>query len=133
MTTAEVIGIIVSIIGIIIAYIALKKDHYSEPSEELENLKLHFLMTKTLSEHVQTQLQDHILKHDAAEKLIFEGVTFGKYLQLMKENYDNSFNDERYNQLSHLKLTKPMIASVTQSLQSQFSALQQVQTLMKTL
>lgn len=129
----EAIGIVTGVVGLIIAFIALKKDHYSKPTEELNHLKLQFQMTKTLSEKVQQQLESYIELNNTGNNLIFHNVTYSKYLSMMKDNYDQSLTIDRYNQLDTLKFTKSNILSLTKSLETQFTALQQVETLMKTL
>ena len=129
----EIFGIVLAVIGVVIAIIALKKDHYSKPKEELSHLILQFEMTKTLSEKVQQEVHTYIENNSASEQFLFPGITFKKYLSMMKDNYNQSLTSEMSNNLKNLPLTKPNIESMTKSLETQFEALQQVQNLLKTL
>lgn len=133
MSSAEIISIIIGFVSILIAFIAFKKDHYSKPVEELENLILHFNMTKALSEKVQQRIQDYIEKYNASDRLMFNGITFHKYLELMKENYKESFTTEKLDLLNSTQLSKATIKSLTDSLQLQFTNLLQVENMMKAL
>lgn len=133
MTTAEYISIIIGIICAIVAVIALKKDHYTRPIEEVQNLKLQFTMTRALSQEVQKLIENYICQYNASNKLMYDGITFGQYLNLMKTKFNESFNDEMFRFLDSKELSKPTIESMTKSLEQQFSSLQQVQCQMKTL
>lgn len=130
---AEIITIIIGILGLLVAFWALKKDHYSKTNEELQHLKLQFNMTKKLMENVKEQLIKHIQLNDAKDKIMFENLTFNKYLSLLKENYQSSFNNEMCNLLNSKELTKSNILSITKSLEAQFVNLQQVENFIKSL
>ncbi len=58
---------------------------------------------------------------------MFANISFGAYLTEMKESYEENLSDELYNSLDTLNLTKPIIKSMIKSLETQFSALQQIQ------
>jgi len=72
------IEITIAIIGIVIAlttYIQGQKPteiKLSEPNEEIENLKVHFLVNQKLSLEIQEILENYIVDNNAYEKLIFE-------------------------------------------------------------
>ncbi|MNU24749.1 hypothetical protein D3C71_130800 [compost metagenome] len=90
-------------------------------------------MTRALSQEVQKLIENYICQYDASNKLMYDGITFGQYLNLMKTKFNESFNDEMFRFLDSKELSKPTIESMTKSLEQQFSSLQQVQCQMKTL
>lgn len=64
---------------------------------------------------------------------MYDDITFGQYLNLMKTKFNESFNEEMLRFLDSKELYKQTIKLMTKSLEQQFSSLQQVQYQMKTL
>ncbi len=132
------IEITIAVIGIVIAlatYIQAQKPteiKLSEPKEELESLKVHFLMNQKLSLEIQEILEDYINENNASEKLIFENMSFSKYLNFVREEHENGLSDKAYQMLS-LQLTRPIIESMSLSLQNQYNNLTMVKNMLKTL
>ena len=132
------IEITIAVIGIVIAlatYIQAQKPteiKLPEPKEELESLKVHFLMNQKLSLEIQEILEDYINENNASEKLIFENMSFSRYLNFVREEHENGLSDKAYQMLS-LQLTRPIIESMSLSLQNQYNNLTMVKNMLKTL
>lgn len=133
MSNEFVIGTIIAVLGLIVAWITFRKTFFSKPKEELQHLKIQFNMVKTLMEEVILQIETHIRINGAKDKLMFDNITFGKYLELTKEHYSKSFSDDMYRFLDNPKITKPNIESMIKSFENQLTNLQQINYLMKTL
>jgi len=132
----EIIGLIIAVAGLYIAYITLKKSFPSvipEPIEEKNNLLVNFKTNQILSIEVQNLISTHIQNNDAANNLIFEGVTFEKYLTLMKSEFNKCLSNELYEKISKETLTKPNIQSMLESLTVQKTALTELKGFMLTL
>lgn len=133
MSNEFVIGTIIAMLSLIVGWITYRKTFFSKPKEELQHLKIQFNMVKALMEEVILQIETHIRANNAKDKLMFDHLTFGKYLEMTKEHYDKSFSDEMCRFLDTPEITKPIIESMTKSLENQLVNLQQVNYLMKTL
>lgn len=135
MTTEIIIGII----GIVIAiatYIQGQKPNeikLPEPKEEMDNLKVHFIMNQKLSLEVQNILEQYIVENNASEKLLFDNISFSKYLDFVKTEHENCLSEKVYQNLSEPIYTRANIESILQSLQSQNSNLMMVKNTLKTL
>ena len=119
--------ILITIIGLIIALLTFWYSFYRKPKEELDHLKVQFNATQQLSKEVQRELENYINNTKSREQLMYPNITFGSYLIEMRESYKENLSDDLYNKLNNLKLTKPIIKSMTESLETQFKALQQIQ------
>lgn len=120
--------IVLSIVGILVAIVTFYFSYYSKPTEELNNLKAQFRVTQQLSKSVQNNIEEYANRMNSWEHPIFEGITFRAYLNQMKKSYEENLSNKLFNELSRLKLTKANIESMTKSLESQQSALLQIQT-----
>ncbi|MFP9098638.1 hypothetical protein ACLI09_06245 [Flavobacterium sp. RHBU_24] len=129
----EITGLIVGIIGVIVAIATYNRQFNQpppvfeepEPIAEKNNLKVHFQMTKKLSLEVQNLIQKHIDKGNA-NRMMFEGITFQQYLNMQKAEFDKCFSDELYNNIDLLPYSKQNIESMLNSINGQFGALQQM-------
>ena len=135
MTTEIIIGIVG--IGIAIAtYLQGQKPSeikLPEPKEEMDNLKVHFIMNQKLSLEIQNILEQHIMKNNASEKLLFENMSFSKYLDFVKTDYENCLSEKIFQTLSVNKLTRANIESMLLSLQNQNANLMMVKNMLKSL
>ncbi|WP_046758319.1 hypothetical protein [Kordia jejudonensis] len=131
-TTIGILGFIT----IIIAIICFKYSFFSKPkeeeivevAEETDPLETQFKATQKLSEEVQLDIENYIVKANAANKLLFKDMTFSNYLAHMKETHDENLSDSLYERLRNLELTKSNTVFLIKSLEFQFSALQQMKT-----
>ncbi len=64
-------GIVISIIGVLIAGWAIKLQFFSKPQEELDLLKLQFRTTQKLSLQVQKELEDLIIQYNGWYREMF--------------------------------------------------------------
>ena len=132
------IEITIAIVGIVIAlatYIQGQKPteiKLPEPKEEIENLKVHFLMNQKLSLEIQEFLENYIVENNASEKLLFENMSFSKYLNFVREEHENGLSEKAYKMISQ-QLTRPIIESMLSSLQNQNNNLIMVKNTLKTL
>lgn len=129
----ENIGVLIGILSGIIAIIGYFKPWKQKPTEEREHLKIQFDMNKALSIKIQHQLENHININNAEQSLMLQGMTFGKYLEFVKNNHQAYLNDDLRKVIDDPKLTKPNIDSMTKSLEQQFLNLQQTHNLLLTL
>lgn len=120
--------IIIGILGLIIAWFTFKYTFFSKPIEELNHLKLQFRSNQKLSKEVQKELEDYIVKADAANNYIFPNITFQNYLKEIREAHAENLSDELYDKMSKLELPKSTIISMTKSLERQFEGLLDTQT-----
>lgn len=123
MTDGEILGLVGTAIGLVLSYIALKKDHFSKPKDELENLEVHFRVNQTLSTDIQKDLEQHIIYRNCGDQYMRPGVTLNMVLGEIRSNHEMCLSDEVLERNKTLKLTKPLIQSMTQSLQDQYKAL----------
>ncbi|WP_114900904.1 hypothetical protein [Kordia sp. SMS9] len=136
--------ITIGILGFIIAIIAIidfKYGFFSKPAEkekleeeeEIDPLEAQFKATQKLSEEVQLDIENYILKANAAHKLLFKDMTFSNYLTHMRETHHENLSDSLYERLSNLELTKSNTVFIIKSLEYQFSALLQIKNKMQLL
>lgn len=123
----KIMGIVISIIGVLIAGWAIKLQFFSKPQEELDLLKLQFRTTQKLSLQVQKELEDLIIQYNGWYREMFPNITYGAYLEEMKSSYKKNLSDELLNNIVSLNPTKSTIMSMIKSLETQFEALNQVQ------
>lgn len=120
--------IVVGILGLIIASVSFYYGFFRKPKEELEHLKIQFKSTQNLSKKLQKELYYLIENNNCGDDTMFDGVTYTQYLNELKLGYDEHLSNNLYSKLENLDLTKPIINSMTKSLENQFSALQEIQT-----
>ncbi|MFK7749008.1 MAG: hypothetical protein AB8B65_11490 [Kordia sp.] len=132
--------ITIGILGIITAIIAIidfKYNFFSKPKEDDEEkidlLEVQFRATQKLSEEVQLDIENYILKADAANKLLFKDMTFSSYLTHMRKTHNENLSDSLYEKLCDLELTKSNTVYIIKSLEFQFSALLRIKNKMQLL
>jgi len=118
---------IIGVIGIAIALLTFWYSFHRKPTEELDHLKVQYKSTQQLSKELQIELENYINKTNSWDAPLFPNISYGSYLTEMKESYKKNLSDDLYNKLDSLNLTKPIIQSMTKSLETQFNALQQIQ------
>ena len=135
MTTEIIIGIV----GIAIALATYKQGQkpneikFPKPKEEMDNLKVHFIMNQKLSLEIQDALEQYIIKNNASKKLLFENMSFSKYLDFVKKEHENCLSEKMYQTLSEPIYTRANIESMLLSLQNQNNNLMIVKNQLKTL
>ncbi|MRX69009.1 hypothetical protein SAMN06265349_104309 [Flavobacterium resistens] len=134
------IEIVIGLIGLCIAiatFVQSQKPQevkFIEPNEEMEELKISFKMNQKISLEIQDLLKKHIEGNKCPDELFFQKMTFTKYLQFLKDNYNECLSDEVYERtLSRSIYTRPVIASMSNSLQNQFQNLMLVKNYIKAL
>lgn len=120
--------IIIGVLGLVIAGLTFKYTFFSKPTEELNHLKLQFRSNQKLSQEVQKELEDYIIKANAADDFIFPNITFQNYLTEIRETHAENLSDKLYDKLNELTLPKSTILSMTKSLETQFAGLLETQT-----
>lgn len=123
--------IFIGIIALVIAILTFKFSFFRKPTEELEHLKIQFKLTQKLSKEVQKNLASYIKLNDSSNEILFGDVTCGKYLAALQKAYEKYLPDKLLDDLDHLNMTKANITSMTQSIEKQFTALQNVQTFLE--
>ena len=69
------IALIIGILGLIVAIIALKKDHYSRPKDEIEHLTIQFKATQMLLLQVEQDLEALVKRNNAYSREAWQGIT----------------------------------------------------------
>lgn len=121
--------IVIGIISVIIAFLTYQKTFHSkppEPIEEKENLFINYKLAQNLSLQVQKLIEEHINKNNAGQLEMFPNITFQKYLDIMKSEYEKCLSDKLYEDLKKLPLTKSAIETMMKSLNEQSNALTQI-------
>ena len=118
---------IIGIIGLMIAILTFWFSFCRKPKEELEHLKVLFKSTQKISQDLQIELDNYINETESWDLDMFPNISFSSYLTEMKNSYKENLSDELYNKLNTLELTKPIIVSMTKSLENQFNTLQHIQ------
>lgn len=127
----EVIGILIAIVGVGIAYQTYKKQFHSKPTEELDHLKVQFRTTQKLSLEVQKELEELVSAHNAYDSIMYPpSMTYGACLAQMKSEYKTNLSDEMYDNLmsGSSDYTKSNIDAFTKMLETQSNALLQMRT-----
>lgn len=126
MSTEIIIGVAGLIIAIV-TFIQSQKPQevkFTEPNEEMDNLRINFRMNQKISLEVQDLLEKYIEKNNCSEELFFQNLTFSKYLEFVKNNYEECLSEKVYNKtLLNEIYTRSIIENMSNSLQNQFDNL----------
>ena len=92
-----------------------------------------FKANQVISLNIQEKLDDFIKKHDAYDAIAFpeKNITYGHFLEQMKEEFDVNLSDQLYHTLKKRKFSKPEIESTIDSLNKQNEALRMMDIDMK--
>ncbi|WP_159020118.1 hypothetical protein [Algibacter sp. L3A6] len=115
---------IIAIISLVIAALTFWFTFQSKPKEELDNLKVLFKSTQNISQDLQIELENYINKTESGDLDIFPNISFSTYLAELKKSSKENLSDELYNKFDTMGLTKPVIDSMSKSLENQFNGLQ---------
>jgi hypothetical protein len=132
MTTELIIGGIGLIIAIVTFVQSQKPQEvkFTKPTEEMVNFKIN----QKMSLEIQDLLKNYIEKNDCADELFFQNLTFSKYLEFVKSNFEECLSDQVYEKtLSDKTYTRPIIETMSNSLQSQFNNLMLTKNYIKSL
>jgi hypothetical protein len=122
--TIGILGFVIEIIAI--EYFFFSKHKEEKEEEQIDPLEAKFKATQKLSEEVQLDIENYILKADASDQLLFKDMTFSEYLAHLKETHRENLSDNLYERLRNLELTKSNSVFIIKSLEFQFSALLQI-------
>ena len=104
--------ILIGILTLVIAGLTFKYTFFSKPTEELNHLKLQFRSNQKLSQEVQKELEDYILKANATDDFVLPNITFQNYLTEIREAHAENLSDKLYDKLNKLTLSKSTILSM---------------------
>lgn len=127
----QIVGFVIAILGLYIAWSTYRKTYFSKPIEEKENLLALFRTAQALSLQLQSELLRYATDNDKMQSLIFEGISFEKYISTMKASYASNLSDQLYGELTRMDLSKSNIASMTKSIENQIEALNILQSNLK--
>jgi hypothetical protein len=129
-----ILGFIIIMIAVEYFFFYKRKEEKEEKEEEyIDPLEVRFKATQKLSEEVQLEIENYILKANASDKLLFKDMTFSNYLAHLKETHNENLSDSLYERLRNLELTKSNSVFLIKSLEFQFSALLQIKNKMQLL
>ncbi|MFT0463939.1 hypothetical protein [Bacteroides thetaiotaomicron] len=124
---------IIAIIGVIVAVITFIYQFHLKPKEKLSHLKIQFKATQRLSLQVQEELRKFIEKYDAGDQFLMPGITYQAYLAQMERSFDENLSDRLLKEVESLKPSDYTIDSMLKSLETQFEALSQIDTQLRTI
>ncbi len=118
------------LIPVLITFILYYKDKSTR--DERKHISIAFKANQILSKRIQENLSKFIEDYNAYNTIANsdENITFGTYLEILKEEYNKNLTDEVYQSLLNLKLPKPTLQSMIDSLNKQTDALIEVETKM---
>lgn len=112
-------GTFIAVVGVIIAIITLKLQFFSKPKEDILLFKTQFRATQSLSLQLQKELGELIYNNNARESYIFPDIKYGTYYDELISSFNENLSDEVFNKLEINSYPKPMIISMTRSLEQQ--------------
>lgn len=124
---------IMTIIGVVIAIITFIYQFHLKPKEKLSHLKIQFKATQRLSLQVQEELREFIEKYDAEDQFLMPGITYQAYLAQIEKSFDENLSDRLLKEVESLKPSDYTIDSMLKSLETQFEALSQIDTQLRTI
>jgi hypothetical protein len=117
-----IIGGIAAIYGIA----AYFKDHVEKPKEQKMALAALFKTNQILASEILDTLIFYTNKNNAHTQELFQGITFDAYISLLTKSLENDLADETLRKVTKEKLPESVIASMTSSLNTQFTNLSNV-------
>lgn len=92
---------------------------------ERNHLLILFKANQRLSKKIQEELEKFIEEFNASNAIAFpeRNITYGTWLELMSEEYKSYLSDERYDSVRKMKVSKPALLSMIDSLNKQNEAL----------
>lgn len=134
------IEILIGGIGLVIAIATFLQSQkpqeirFVEPKEEMDSLRVNFMMNQKMSLEIQELLEKYIEENKCPDELFFQNLTFSKYLEFVKSNYEECLSEKVYNKtLLNEIYTRPIIENMSNSLQNQFNNLIMVKNYIKSL
>lgn len=124
---------IITIIGVVIAIITFIYQFHLKPKGKLSHLKIQFKATQRLSLQVQEELREFIEKYDAGDQFLMPGITYQAYLAQIEKSFDENLSDRLLKEVESLKPSDYTIDSMLKSLETQFEALSQIDTQLRTI
>lgn len=136
MTTEIIIGGVGLIIAIA-TFIQSQKPQeikFIEPKEEMDSLRVNFMTNQKMSLEIQELLEKYIEENRCSDELFFQNLTFSKYLEFIKSNYEECLSEKVYNRtLLNETYTRAIIENMSNSLQKQFDNLMLTKNYIKSL
>lgn len=126
-----IIGLLVALASLSYARKTYKRQFHSKPHAELQHLYVQFKITQALSLRLQNELGKFIVETNCGHKEFFQGITYNKYLEELKDSYKTHLSDEMFQRIEQLDLTSNNILSMTKSIEDQYNALSQISTYLK--
>lgn len=121
-----ILGLILTVIGLIYAGKTFRKDHVDKPVEEKQHLLAQFKANQKLSRQTYEVGCKFAVYYDAFDKEVWagQGITYKTYLEeIRKSHEEGNLSDAVYEDLKHREIPSPTIQSHVRSLEQQFEAL----------
>ncbi|WP_127124434.1 hypothetical protein [Pseudoflavitalea rhizosphaerae] len=113
------IEIAIGILGLIIAWITLRKTFYSPPKEEKENFLAYFLATQKLSRELSELMTTYATERNALDLDLYPGISYRTYISALIDSQNSNLSNSLFEELSASNLTKSNLASMLKSLEAQ--------------
>ncbi|WP_439490307.1 hypothetical protein [Algoriphagus sp.] len=131
------ITIILTIIGLIIAYLSYRRTFSPPPKQPIDDdifaFQAHFKMVQRIHLETQQLLRDFIKKHDCGNEKMMNGFTYIQFLEEMEKAFPNSNSDQVLKNVLPSLTSKPMVDQLMKELDNQYDALNPIYQQMKIL
>ena len=125
MVDFTMLSIVMGILASVVTIFAFYKQFYSKPNQELENLRVHFLAARSSALELREKLQNYAQVNNAGDRLLMTGITFNGYIKLLDASLENDLSVEKFEAIAP-ELKKPMIESLTKSVETQLISLKEL-------
>lgn len=131
------ITIILTIIGLIIAFLSYRRTYSPSPKQPIDDdifaFQAHFKLVQRIHLETQQLLRDFIKKHDCGNEKMMDGFTYSQFLGEMEEAFPNSNSDQVLENTLPTLTSKPIVHQLMKELDTQYNALNPIYQQMKIL
>lgn len=113
------------VLGILITYFAYRKI-VPRPTEEMDNIDIHFQMNKKIAAEIKNNLEEYMKKNQAYDETFYREVTFATVLEDLQRNYGAYLYGIAYDQ-GNRKLSHLDIEAICNGMEVHFHELLQLQ------
>lgn len=120
----------ISIAGLWLSWYQHKKS-LKEKKEAINHLRLQFGINQSISKEILSRLRNVANAKNYWDKNIIEGITYRMYEGGLINSLNTSLSDNTLNNLLKEKITISIVLSAQKSLEGQFSALSQINSMLQ--
>lgn len=117
-----VVGLLLTLAGLIYSRNTFQKEYVDKPNEEKQNLIIQFKATQSLSKKLYVDLLAVVERNNAFEQEAWPSITYRQYLEELENSHKTNLSDECLDAFKS-DIPSGTIQSMTRSLEQQFDAL----------